>query len=420
MRILLLYPNFRIPFLFTELAALGARATIVHPTTSSVPADLPLEVEASLPLDIHGDPEAAQRTLQALHRRQPFDVIFTTTEACALFCARLARSAGLRGMDPHTALLARDKSRMRAAFRDAGLHVPAFAVGTPADGSLPAGLRFPVIAKPVSGFASQGVVRANDQAQLRAALATIGEINRELLDTLSDAKVGRMSGIIVEEYIEGTEYAADTFSQDGTVYVLSVCEKNDLVGPYFEERSYITPARLSGATLRRTLDEIAGGVLALGITDGAAHVEFRVRDGVPYIIEIGARVGGSGLAHHFAYHTVGARPVQLVIANLLGGADVSGLTTAPVPHGAAANYLVPTGVGGIVADIDGLDAVRRRPDTLVLQFLFDGDIIPPYPKFNFYPAFVISQHRDYDEAAAFHRYLDQTVRVRFQPAAQPA
>jgi biotin carboxylase len=411
-----LYPNFRIPFVFQELDALGAFVTNVHPPSARIPDGVPGRNEF-LALDVHADPDNAMRALRELHARERFDAVFTVHEPSVLFCALLARELGLRGLDPKTALLARDKSKMRAAFRAAGCNSPAYAVIDSDARELPAGLQFPVVVKPIGGFSSQGVVRANDTGELRSALAAIAEINRDVLDGLSDAKVGHFSGSLVEEYIDGKEYAAECFAQNGTVYVLSIAEKNELVGPYFEELEYIVPARLDEATLERALPEIEKGVLALGIVDGHSHVEFRVRDGVPYIVEIGARMGASGLADFYVSMSSGERPTQLIIRNLLGGADVSALPRRPAPRFASANYVLPTRTGGVMAGIDGIDEVRRHPAVrCVLEILTPGTVIPPYPKFGGYPAFVMSQHASADDAFAFHRWLDDKLAIRYEPA----
>jgi biotin carboxylase len=419
LRILILYPNLSMPFIWDELGAMGARATIVHAPNKQIPAELPFPHD-DVALDINGDPEAAMRALEDLHRRERYDVVFTASEMCVLFCAQLAKNVGLRGIEPRTALLARDKAQMRAAFRDAGLNTPAFTLGPSADGTLPPHMRFPVVAKPISGFGSQGVARANDEAELRAALQVIREINQDSLDKLSDAKVGHFSGILVEEYIEGKEYAIDCFMQAGKAYVMCTCEKPDLVGPYFEEWSYVAPARLDEATMTRMLEEAAGGALALGLVDGAVHAEVRIRDGVPYLIEIGARIGGTGLAQFFTEVTTGVHFVRLVIDNLRGGAEVSGLPFAPSPRNAAAAFIPQVGGGGTVAAFEGLDAVRQKPEVVhVAEFLKAGDVIPAWPKFNFYPAFVCSRHGSVEAAVAFQEWLKETMRIRYESAAQP-
>ena len=49
----------------------------------------------------------------------------------------------------------------------------------------------------------------------------------------------------------------------------------------------------------------------------------------------------------------------------------------------------------------------------MLQFLFPGDVIPAFPKFSGYPAFVLSRHANYDDADRFHGWLDATIRMRY-------
>ena len=133
MRILILYPNLSMPFIWDELGAMGARATIVHAPGKTVPAELPFPHD-DVPLDINGDPAGAMAALEELHRRERYEVLFTASEMCVLFCAELAKRLGLPGIEPRSARLARDKAEMRAAFRDAGLNTPAFTLEPRADG----------------------------------------------------------------------------------------------------------------------------------------------------------------------------------------------------------------------------------------------------------------------------------------------
>lgn len=74
----------------------------------------------------------------------------------------------------------------------------------------------------------------------------------------------------------------------------------------------------------------------------------------------------------------------------------------------------------VVAAVEGLDEVARAEACdLVVQFLRPGDVVRGYPDFSGYPGFVLSHHRDTDEAARFHEWLDELIRVRYLPHAGP-
>ena len=68
-----------------------------------------------------------------------------------------------------------------------------------------------------------------------------GELNRALkrIHSLlhSEGKLGE-EAVLVEDYIDGLEYAVDGLLKNGHLQVLAIFEKPEpMVGPFFEERS---------------------------------------------------------------------------------------------------------------------------------------------------------------------------------------
>lgn len=413
----LVYQNARIPFVFEAAAAAGIDLTLIHDPHSAPPADLPAVVE-TLPLAIYPDQEAAVARLREHHRRRPFDGVLTLPDHAVPFTSRLAAALGLRGLPAQAALLARDKRRMRERFRAAGMHVPAFVrIGGPDEIEQTRGLRFPVVVKPTSGFSSQGVVRADDPAGLAEALATVAAINQESLARLDNQGQTDFTGIIVEEFIDGPEYAVESFCQDGRVYVLSIGYKGNPAGPYFEEGIYLAPAPLPDDVQAAVVAEVRRGIQALGIADGPSHTELRLRGGrEPFVLEIGARVGGSGVSHFIVEQSTGIDFVGLALANALGPVDCAGLPERPRPRATAGNYIIPVQGHGTVAAIDGLAQIQGLPEVgRVLLFVAPGDQIAAYPRWSGYPGFILTRHQSYADGQQFYRMLDQTVAVRYQP-----
>src|SRR5690606_37937811 len=84
------------------------------------------------------------------------------------------------------------------------------------------------------------------------------------------------------------------------------------------------------------------------------------------------------------------------------------------PVGAAANYIVPCGGSGRISAIRGLAELRDDPRVdHVVQMLFPGDVVRPYPDFTGYPAFVRTRHADIAEAEECHRFLERSIRIEF-------
>ena len=104
-------------------------------------------------------------------------------------------------------------------------------------------------------------------------------------------------GLVVEQYLPGKEFVAECFVDCDGVHVMAVGDKGHPQGPWFEETIYRLREDLDSVQVMALREAACAGVKALGITMGAAHVEMRLdAEGLPYVIEIGARIGGSGVS----------------------------------------------------------------------------------------------------------------------------
>ena len=147
--------------------------------------------------------------------------------------------------------------------------------------------------KPLGLSGSRGVIRANDQQEFDAAFERI----RALLarPQVRAARTGLEDEILVEEYIDGREYALEGVLTDGALRVFALFDKPDpLEGPFFEETIYVTPSRLPAAAQARIVDHVQRASHALGLWHGPIHAECRItRDGAVYVLEVAARpIGG--------------------------------------------------------------------------------------------------------------------------------
>lgn len=302
-RVALLAQNPGLPFVFEA----AGRADVVLTLGVLPGVQLPPElsnVGQARELDIFGDPDGAAAWLEGEHAREPFDAVLTLYDAAGPFTAGMAERLGLRGVRPEVARVCRDKYRQREAMRRAGLDVPGYRLVDPdldLEGQV-TDLRFPLVVKPVNGMASLGVTRADHLTDLKSAVDLVQSINSEQLTSIAGSSVDGRTGVLVEEFIDGPEYCVESISgQDGTT-VLTITDKGNLRGPYFEERTFITPAQLDPKTSARILDAVHVSHRQIGIDFGASHTELRLRaDGSPVLLEIGARMGGSGTVHFLVH-----------------------------------------------------------------------------------------------------------------------
>jgi biotin carboxylase len=410
-RVALVAQNPDFPFIFEAAGRVGCVLTLVTLPGAATPPGLP-NVERVVELDIFGNPGEAHASLEKLHAGQPFDAIVPVPDVAGPFAAEAAERLGLRGIRPEVARICRDKFRQRDAMRQAGLDVPGYRLFDPvADvGAQVAGLRFPLVVKPVNGMASQGVTRADNLVDLKAAVDLVQDINAKQLAAYADSSRAERTGVLVEEFIDGPEYCVEAFSGPQGTTVLTITDKGNLQGPYFEERTFITPAPLDPAAAARITDAVQVAHRQIGIDFGASHSELRLRpDGSPVLLEIGARMGGSGALHYMVETATGIDFLGAVLHQATRGVLPD---LRPTRQRFASDWVVPVTGHGVFAGLAGADEVRRHPATgLVLELMRPGTAVPSWPRWVGYPGCVFSSHASYEDCLDYHAWLEDTVTV---------
>jgi hypothetical protein len=405
------------PFIFEAAGRAGCLLTLVSLPGTRVPPGLP-NVENVVVLDIFGNPGEAHASLESMHAARPFDAIIPVPDVAGPFAADAAERLGLRGIRPEVARICRDKYRQRDAMRHAGLDVPGYRLLDPlADlGGQVEGLRYPLVVKPVNGMASQGVTRADSPADLKAAVDLVQSINAEQLAAYTDASHAERTGVLVEEFIDGPEYCVEAVSSQQGTTVLTITDKGNLQGPYFEERTFITPAPLHPGTSARITEAVCTAHRQIGIDFGASHTELRLRaDGSPVLLEIGARMGGSGALHYLVETATGVDFLGAVLHQATSGVLPA---LRPARRRFASDWVVPITGDGVYDGLAGADEVRRHPATgLLLEMMNRGTAVPAWPRWVGYPGCVFSSHASYQDCLDYHAWLEDTISIRW---AEPA
>jgi biotin carboxylase len=174
---------------------------------------------------------------EAITAAGPYDAIVAPDDTGLVAGAVAAEALGLPHNPPSAVAATRNKVALRRALRD---HVaqPAYQVLEPGTdvGAIAADLGFPVVVKPLSRSASQGVIRADDPAGVRRA-------ERRIRMMLARCGVNPNEPLLVERFVTGPEVAVEGILTDGDLQVLAVFDKPDpLDGPYFEETIYVSPS----------------------------------------------------------------------------------------------------------------------------------------------------------------------------------
>jgi ATP-grasp domain-containing protein len=245
------------------------------------PTPLELACLADVPLDIDLDDwKATETVLGALHHARPLTAVFSVFDAHLPLAGYLAARLGVRGLSLAAALNCDDKVRMRLALEGAGVPGPAYlAVDDPADVE-PAARRlgFPVVVKKTVGARGRGALVCHDTADVARAVTTFGG-----------------GSLLVESYVDGPEYAVQAITAEGVTEVVNVLAQHVGPGPRQPELGYDYPSGLGEVGDLALGEFVVAALRALGFDNGVAHVQVRVGDDGPVLINVAARPPGGQL-----------------------------------------------------------------------------------------------------------------------------
>jgi carbamoyl-phosphate synthase large subunit len=214
-------------------------------------------------------------------------------------------------------------------------------------------LGFPVVIKPKSAQSSYGVFKVDSP--------------QELADRFDDSLAFSMDGnVLIEEFINGIEVTVEGLSIDGRFHVLAISEKEHYsFNPCVAKRLSYPPASFDAITLARIKDTAATVVQTLGLITGLSHAEYRVKGGVPYLVEVAARGGGTEIAAKILPHVCQFSPYELLLRRLAGES-----LSVPCPAGKAAVLMFLEFDPGVVAKIHGLDKLRAQKVAVEISLAF--------------------------------------------------
>lgn len=228
---------------------------------------------------------AAGHTLAARHE---FAGVLTWDEWHLVATARLAHALGLPANSVEVMRACRNKATARTLFARHG--VPSAASMT-ARTLLEAGFAtmtvgYPAVLKPTAFAGSIGVIRIDRPEELPAAFefASAGAVQSH-----------EDTAVLVEEYLDGPEVSVECVTYRGVTTAVAVTRKSLGSAPYFDETGHTVDA--TDPLLAQVAPVAAAAVKALGITAGVQHVELRLVDGCPRLIEVNARIGGDLIGH---------------------------------------------------------------------------------------------------------------------------
>lgn len=174
-------------------------------------------------------------------------------------------------------------------------------------------IKFPVVIKPSKGTGSIGVRLCHEENE--ALEYTKSLLNQEV-QTNQNSNI-----VLLQEYIAGEEYSVETISINNKVQIIGITKKHLSDEPYFVETGHDFPALLEESLENRIHEIICNSFNVLGFSLGPAHTEIRVKNNIPYIIEINPRLAG-GMIPKIVKTAIGVNLIEKTI-DLITGKNIN-------------------------------------------------------------------------------------------------
>lgn len=306
-----------------------------------------------------------EEMLRVAHEENIDGVIHPCSEVSMNVMGRINDELHLSGISKEQAIRATNKHLMREAFEAYGAPSPKSRCFTDVEvawGAFCTDFTGACILKPSRNSGSRGIAKISSDIKM-------DEFARLFENSKNES---RDKQVMLEQFIEGPEFSIEIIVWDGQVNVLTVTDKKTTEAPHFVELGHNQPSCFPAETVEKIKAAAVAGVKALGVNNCACHAEVKVQDGDPYIMEIGARMGGDFISTVLTPLSTGVDMIAAAVNCALGIEPC--LTPVAEPQGVCIRYFCPKpGVLKSISNTEVLDDPRVYEWEIYHKV---GDIIP--------------------------------------------
>jgi hypothetical protein len=281
-----------------------------------------------------------------------------TAQETLLEAVALANEAlGLPGLSVAAVQRTLNKSQLKSVLQQAGINTPRHEVvsGSPDARRLGREIGFPMVLKSLSGSGALATFLIKSDEDLKRAV----QLNRDSADFL------------LEEYIEGQELCIDTITIANEPRFHSICCYQPSILEAVEhpetQWSCVMPRDLH--PYQTFIDQGLKAIRALRVGNAMTHMEgFIDQSGQPWFTDATLRPAGARIAPMLA-HAYDIDPYRA-----WARVAIDGCFDGPWERKYAVGTIFLRGTGsGVVAEVDGLDEVKREFNELLRE------VRPPQP-----------------------------------------
>lgn len=312
-------------------------------------------------------------------------VLTAATDYGVLTASYIAQQMKLSGIDYSVAKVIKNKYRVRKTLFEAHADdtEQAYEISDEQD-ILPVQdkIKLPVMVKPCDGSGSRGASKV------------------ERLEDFTDACRAAMNSslshkAVVESFVVGKEYGAESFVYNGKVTVLAVMRKWMTEAPYYAELGHSVPSCLDEKTERHIKECVVNAICALNINFGSVNMDLLLsEDGAVHIVDIGARMGGNLIGSNIIPAGTGIDYIGAMLCAAAG--DAVTLTPQGEPKCVVTRLLALT--PGVVRELPDFEQIEKDTNVQIHHHLSIGDEICEYHTNLDGCGYVVAVSDDYDTA----------------------
>lgn len=248
-----------------------------------------------------------EKVIEFVNTVRPDGIMTAASDRPMKTVAAICDTFGLPGISKEVAERATNKVAMRLALEKGRVPIPKFLIVSRNEEFRTAITKFQgrYIVKPADNSGSRGIFLVEKPEDSEIAFNY----------SMSNSSNGY---ILVEEFIEGPEVSVETITYKGITSVIAITDKITTGPPYFVELGHIQPSMLPPYVQENIRNIAIQAVEALGINNSPSHVELKIAETGPKIIELGARMGGDCITSHLVPLSTGVDMVGASIDLALG------------------------------------------------------------------------------------------------------
>lgn len=221
-----------------------------------------------------------------LARRERVDGICTAgTDVAIISLGYACEHLELPGISHEAACIVNDKARMKDAFLNGGVRTARYFKANTLEECEKAyeALEKPVLIKATDSSGSRGISVVNSFDRLEQAYALALSVSRQKV-------------VVVEEFIEGEEFGAQAFVENGSVRFILPHGDYVFKGDTGVPIGHFAPYALDPAIIEDCKIQLTRAIKSAGLCTCAINADFILKGDKVYVIEIGARSGATCLA----------------------------------------------------------------------------------------------------------------------------